>query len=199
MVGNQDQANHQYDISWFTKALAANNLPAVTFLKAPRYEDGHAGYSDPLDEQYFLATTINAIEKSKDRKSTAIVISYDDSDGWYDHVFGPVVNQSNSSKDAGLCGTTPARAQPGRCGYGPRLPLLVISPYAKVNFVDNTVTDQSSILKFIEDNWLGGGRISPESFDNWAGTLDNMFDFHTHGKALKMHKLILNPMTGRKM
>lgn len=40
-----------------------------------------------------------------------------------------------------------------RCGYGPRQPLLVISPYAKVNFVDHTITDQSSILRFVEDNW----------------------------------------------
>jgi phospholipase C len=64
----------------------------------------------------------------------------------------------------------------GRCGYGPRLPLLVISPWARRNFVDHTVTDQSSILRFIEDNWLGGQRIDG-SFDALAGTLNGMFDF----------------------
>ena len=61
---NADAANHQYDIHDFTDALAAGNLPAVSFLKAPGFQDGHAGYSDPLDEQTFVVNTINAIEKS---------------------------------------------------------------------------------------------------------------------------------------
>lgn len=64
-----------------------------------------------------------------------------------------------------------------RCGYGPRLPLMVISPYAKPNFVDHKVTDQSSILRFIEDNWKVG-RIGNQSFDAKAGSLENMFNFH---------------------
>ncbi len=58
----------------------------------------------------------------------------------------------------------------GRCGFGPRLPLLVISPYAKANYVDHTLTDQTSILKFIEDNW-NTGRIGDDSFDEKAGSL----------------------------
>jgi phospholipase C len=49
-------------------------------------------------------------------------------------------------------GTTPG-ASDDRRGYGPRLPLLLISPFTKTNFVDHQVTDQSSILRFIEDNW----------------------------------------------
>ena len=67
------------------QALSEGNMPAVSFLKAPAYQDGHAGYSDPLDEQSFLVDMINQIEKSKYWRSTAIVITYDDSDGWYDH------------------------------------------------------------------------------------------------------------------
>src|SRR5271155_1110277 len=85
MIGSTDQANHQYDLSSFDAALANGNLPAVSFLKAPAYEDGHAGYSDPLDEQRFLVDHINEIEQSPDWSSTAIIIAYDDSDGWYDH------------------------------------------------------------------------------------------------------------------
>ena len=54
MIGHTDQANHQYDLTDFDTALAAGNLPAVSFLKAAAYQDGHAGYSDPLDEQRFL-------------------------------------------------------------------------------------------------------------------------------------------------
>jgi hypothetical protein len=57
-----EPANHQYDSHDFFDALAAHNLPAVTFLKAPAYQDGHAGYSDPLDERYFLVQVINALQ-----------------------------------------------------------------------------------------------------------------------------------------
>jgi phospholipase C len=70
--------------------------------------------------------------------------------------------------------------------------LLVISPYAKKNFVDHTLTDQASILRFIEDNWKLG-RIGDHSFDAVAGSLNNMFDFH-HGP--RNEKLFLDPITG---
>jgi phospholipase C len=197
-IGHAGQANHQYDLSDFYNAVAHNDLPAVSFVKAAKYQDGHAGYSDPLDEQNFLTTLINSLESSGQWRSTAVVIAYDDSDGWYDHQMSPIINNSqDSSNDAltgpGLCGSrTPLAGYQDRCGYGPRLPLLVISPYSKVNFVDNTVTDQSSILRFVEDNWLGGERIGNGSFDALAGPLNNMFDF-AHKSA---HPLFLNPSGG---
>ena len=50
-IGHTDQANHQYDLSWFGKTLTDGNMPAVSFLKAAEYQDAHPGYSDPLDEQ----------------------------------------------------------------------------------------------------------------------------------------------------
>ncbi len=95
------------------------------------------------------------------------------------------------SGEAALSGVTVAHAQ-GRCGYGPRLPLLVISPYAKRNYVDHTVTDQSSILRFIEDNWLDGQRIAG-SFDALSGKLNGMFKFH---EPADDSPYILNPATG---
>jgi phospholipase C len=195
-VGHNGQANHQYDLSYFYQSLSDGNLPAVSFVKAAKYQDGHAGYSDPTDEQTFLVNTINAIEQSRFWKSTAIVITYDDSDGWYDQVMPPIVNPSTSAEDAltgtGQCGNgTPAGGFEDRCGYSQRLPLLVISPYARENSVDNALTDTTSILRFIEDNWslprIGGG-----SFDAHAGTIDGMFDF-THRIP---RPLILNPATG---
>ncbi|MFZ0220586.1 MAG: alkaline phosphatase family protein, partial [Candidatus Nitrosopolaris sp.] len=76
---------------------------------------------------------------------------------------------------------------------GPRLPLLIISPYAKTNFIDHSLTDQSSILRFIEDNW-SLGRIGDQSFDSKAGSLANMFDFHP--TATPVNKLFLVPSTG---
>jgi phospholipase C len=195
-IGNSGQANHQYDLSYFYQSLTDGNLPAVSFVKAARYQDGHAGYSDPIDEQTYLVNTINAIEQSRFWKSTAIVITYDDSDGWYDQVMSPIVNPSTSTEDAltgtGQCGNgTPAGGFEDRCGYGERLPLLVISPYARENSVDNALTDTTSVLRFIEDNWsvprIGGG-----SFDALAGTIDGMFNF----RHPINDRLILNPATG---
>ena len=64
MIGHPgDAANHQYDIHDFFDAISAGNFPAVSFLKAPGYQDGHAGYSDPLDEQTFIVNTINFLEQ----------------------------------------------------------------------------------------------------------------------------------------
>src|SRR5262249_50773160 len=72
-----DPANHQYDTDDFFAALAAGNLPSVTFLKAPAFQDGHAGYSNPIDEQAFVVKAVNAIQKSKFWEETAIVVLYD--------------------------------------------------------------------------------------------------------------------------
>ncbi len=182
-IGHTDQANHNYDMSDFDAALAADNLPAVSFLKAPAYQDGHAAYSDPIDEQHFLVKEINALQKSPEWSSTAVVIAYDDSDGWYDHQSAVITNGSNDpAKDAAIC--TAAATTVGvaggyqdRCGPGTRQPLLVISPYARTNYVDHTQTDQSSILSFIEANW-GTGQIGDYSADSRAGSLAGLFNFH---------------------
>jgi phospholipase C len=204
-IGNNGPANHQYDLHDFLDALAAGNMPAVSFLKAVAAHDGHAGYSDPLLEQSFLVDTINTITRSPFWKSTAIVVLYDDSDGWYDHQMSPIVNPSavlqasasNSDQlnGPGVCGHgTPLAGVEGRCGYGPRQPLLVISPYAKANFVDHSLTDQSSVLRFIEENW-GTGQIGGGSFDQLAGSLANMFAFDPP-PAFGERRLLLNPATG---
>ena len=190
---NKDPANHQYDMHDFFDAVNAGNFPAVSYLKAAGYQDGHAGYSNPIDEQNFIVSAVNAIKASPEWDSTAIIFAYDDSDGWYDHQAPPIVNSSAGTADAlngvGVCnsgynGTAPTtpllgndgKPAQGRCGYGTRMPLLVLSPLAKVNYVDHTLTDQSSILKFVEDNWLAGQRIQAGgSFDTIAGTIQNMF------------------------
>jgi phospholipase C len=198
MIGKTDQANHQYDLRDFWTAVKHDSMPAVSFLKASKYQDGHAGYSDPLDEQHFIVTAINKLQATKDWKNTAVVIAYDDSDGWYDHQTSPIVNQSqDATYDAlagpGQCGTsTPLGNIQARCGYGPRQPLLVVSPFAKRNSVDHSITDQTSILRFIEDNW-GTGRIGSSSFDVKAGTLSNLFHFG----GPKTPVLFLNPWNGQ--
>jgi phospholipase C len=205
--------NHNYDSSDFDQLVAAisahqlpaSALPAVSYLKAPGWADGHAAYSDPLDEQLWVTKEVNALMKSPDWASTAVIIAYDDSDGWYDHVDPGVINPSTTVADAvtgpGMCGSgTPLAGQQGRCGYGPRQPFLVISPWARSNFVDHTKTSQASVVKFIQDNW----RLPPisGSLAGITGSLDNMFVFgHDHGGGFgdrpDFAPFLLNPVTGQ--
>jgi phospholipase C len=205
-------ANHEYDVLDFNAALTAAtpSMPQVAFLKAPGIQDGHASSSDPLDEQTFIVNEINMIESSPFWANTAIIIAYDDSDGWYDHL-SAVVNGSTSSSDYAVCNNTisgskaPAPSLPGpnsngqpvlgRCGHGPRLPLLVISPWAKKNYIDSTPTDQSSIAHFIEDVFLGGARIGTGSWDASSGSLMNMFNFSSTTPP-NPNVVLLNPTTG---
>ncbi|MBR7833202.1 alkaline phosphatase family protein [Actinospica durhamensis] len=197
-VGHSGHANHQYDLSYYYQSIKDGNLPSVSFVKAAEYQDGHAGYSDPTDEQTGLVNEINAIETSPYWKDTAIVITYDDSDGWYDHQAPPNVNSSSDpAVDAldgtGQCGSsarTPLAGEQDRCGYGPRIPLLVISPYAKSNYVNHSVTDQTSVLSFIEQNWKTGTITGSLAAD--AGSLDSFFDFNKHNAD----RVVLDPKTG---
>ena len=106
-----------------------------------------------------------------------------------------VVHPSNTPDDVlngpGACGASAAGSSQGRCGYGPRLPLLVISPWAKSNFVDHTITDHSSMLRFIENNW-SLGQLGNDSYDAFAGSLLNLFDFqHPSPRPVR-----LDPSTG---
>jgi phospholipase C len=229
-----DTANHNYDTSDFDALVSAitngsmpgSALPAVSFIKAPGYQDGHAAYSDPADEQAFVVHTINELEQSPDWASTAVFVNYDDSDGWYDHVVSPVINQSHSVADnltntvvdvadngtSGICAPAPGdrpgppapgplAAEQGRCGFGPRLPMLVVSPWARSNYVDHNLSDQASIINFVEDNWHLPG--IPGSFDRVLDPLDHqegvkfdlggMFDF---GAPPNTTPYILDPTTG---
>ncbi|HTT31879.1 MAG TPA: alkaline phosphatase family protein [Solirubrobacteraceae bacterium] len=221
--------NHQYDTSDFDQLVSAigdgelspSALPAVSFLKAPGYEDGHAAYSDPADEQAFVTREIDSLMRTPDWHNTVVIVNWDDSDGWYDHVYSGVTNPSLSPADnltntntnpigpgqptSGQCGPKPQTQAPlageqGRCGFGPRLPMLVISPYARVNHVDNDLSDQASIINFIEYNWRLPG--IPGSADQVLSKVDRsegvpfdlagMFNF----RYPEADRLILSPVTG---
>ena len=175
-------------------------MPAVSYLKAERAEDGHAHNSSPLDEQRFLVQTINHLEQRPEWDSTMVAILWDDSDGWYDHALAPLTTQAQTGLDtltnSGQCGTTASQVpmgQQARCGLGPRLPLLVVSPFARENFVDHSTTDQSSVVRFIEDNW-NLGRIGSGSTDASAGSLASMLDLNGH----RADRLFLDPNTGER-
>ncbi len=201
-----DPANHQYGLNDFVAALKAGDFPAVSYIKMPAYQDGHAGYSDPLDEQDGVVKLINFLEQQPDWSSTAVVVAWDDSDGWYDHKFTSVTNPSSDAQadqldGSGVCGSgTPlpgpdSNGQPvnGRCGPGTRIPFIVISPWARINYVSHVQIDQASIVRFIEDNWLGGERLGGGSFDATAGSLMDLFDFSGKGNAPAVY---LDPVQG---
>jgi phospholipase C len=198
-IGQTDPANHQYAMTDFWNAVNSGNIPAVSFLKAPADQTGHPSTSSPLEEQSFLVDTINQLQTSPHWREMAILITYDDSDGWYDHVMPPIVNQSSdSANDAllgstGLCGTTPSGSASDRCGYGPRLPFIVISPFAKENYVSHSLADQTSITRFIENNW-NLGQLGNGSFDAFAGPVLDLFDFTHPADCDRL--LMLDPNTG---
>lgn len=207
-----DPANHAYDLHDFYAAVKAGHLPAVSYIKMPAYQDGHAGYSDPLDEQAGNVALINFLQKQPEWRETAIIITYDDSDGWYDHQYlapksasyDPTADQVNGP---GLCGLG-ATKQPapnglngkpvnGRCGPGTRIPFIVISPYAKTNHVSSTYISQASVVRFIEDNWLKGKRLGGGSFDATTGSIMGLFDFdRDHSHDFRTDALFLDPTAG---
>jgi phospholipase C len=121
-----------------------------------------------------------------------VIVTYDDSDGWYDHQYATPVHSSTDSQadqlnGPGVCGTgagttgVSGGTVNGRCGPGTRIPMIVISPWAKVNYVDHTLVDQTSVVRFIEDNWLNGARLGGGSFDADAGSIMGMFNFSGSG------------------
>jgi phospholipase C len=203
-----DPANHGYDLNDFYAAVKAGNYPSVSYVKMQSYQDAHPGNSDPLDEQEGVVSLINFLQQQPDWKNTAVIITYDDSDGWYDHAYAtPTSSSYDATADqlngAGICGMGVSnQPQPdglngtrvnGRCGPGTRVPFLVISPYAKQNYVSHDRISQASVVRFIEDNWLKGERLGGGSFDATAGSIEDMFDFHQGDRD---DKFLLDPTTG---
>ena len=207
--GSSTPVHHQYDYQDFIAALKAGNFPSVSYIKAPAFQDAHPGNSNPLDEQAFIAAAINFLQQQPDWKSTAVIIAYDDSDGWYDHQAPTVLTSSFDPKADQM--TAPGRcdgpnASQGigvngkpvnvRCGPGSRVPFLVVSPYAKVNYVGHGLITQASVIRFIEDNWLGGKRLGGGSNDARAGSIMGLFDFRS---APHLTPVFIDPVTGTRM
>jgi len=84
----------------------------------------------------------------------------------------------------------------GRCGPGTRTPFIVISPWAKANYVDHTQITQASVVKFIEDNWLGSKRLGQGSFDATAGDIRSMLNLTGSGNN---PTVFLDPSLGTKL
>jgi phospholipase C len=139
------------DLVEYFRDLTNNDFPAVSYIVAPNFEDNAP--RDVTVGEEFVASLVLALMKSKHWDDSAFIVTYRESGGWYDHVPPPRVD-----------------GQP----YGFRVPALIISPYSKVGFVDNTLYDASSILKFIEYNY---NVSSIGKRDAEANNLLNAFNF----------------------
>jgi phospholipase C len=134
----RDVPANMRDLGMLTSDLAAGTLPAVVFVKGIGFDSEHPGLRDELSEGVAWATSVvSAIEASSVANETLVLITYDEGGGYFDHVTPPPPN--------------PADNQP----YGTRVPLIAIGPFAKKNYVSHVVMEHSSIVKFIEYNWLG--------------------------------------------
>lgn len=153
-AGTAARTKHLKDEADFIQDIDNGTLPAVAFYKPIGDLNEHPGYADLLSGEQHIADLLARIEASPQWKNIAVIVTYDENGGFWDHVAPPV-------KD--------------RWGPGSRVPALVISPFAKRGFVDHTEYDTTSILKFIEKRF----KLKPlAERDANANDLSNAFDFN---------------------
>ena len=151
--GTAAKAEHLRDETEFLAAARAGTLPAVSFIKPQGPDNEHPGYTDVITGERHVEELIEAVRNGPDWKNTAIIITYDEHGGFWDHVAPPVVD---------------------RWGPGSRVPTLIISPFARRGYVDHHIFDTTSILALIEHRW----RLAPlSSRDAAAEDLTTAFDF----------------------
>lgn len=158
--GTAAKAEHLRDETEFVEAARSGKLPAVSFVKPLGPDNEHPGYADLITGEQHTLELINAVRNGPDWPTTAIIITYDEHGGFWDHVAPPVVD---------------------RWGPGSRVPTIVISPFAKRHFVDHTRYDTTSILALIEHRW---GLEPLTARDAGVNDLTNAFELgadHGHG------------------
>lgn len=137
----------------FQKDVSNGALPAVSWVSPSDPNSDHAGFGTKDTGPAWVASVVNAIGNSKYWNSTAIVVVWEDWGGWYDHVPPPQLDYA---------------------GLGIRVPMIVVSPYAKTGYVAHTQYEFGSIVRFVEDTW-SLGRLG--TTDTRATGIDDAFDF----------------------
>ena len=145
--------NNVVDTSTFVPDVQSGNMPQVTWLLPPTPESDHPGYGALCDGENWTVRMVNTIMQSPEWKHTAIFLTWDDFGGFYDHAPPPHIDVY---------------------GDGPRVPLVVISPYAKRGTVFHGTSDFTSVLRFMEELY---GLPSLTERDANANDLINAFDF----------------------
>jgi phospholipase C len=173
---DQAQASHLVDISEFAKDAAAGTLPAVAFID-PNFssmpllqENDEHPPADMQVGQKFVYDQVQALMQSPQWKSSVLFITYDEHGGLYDHVAPPAACAPDD---------TPPRESPELGGFdrlGFRVPLIVVSPYAKRHFVSHVVHSHASILRFIEAKF---GIPAITGRDANSDAMFDLFDFES--------------------
>jgi phospholipase C len=154
----------------FVKDARAGRLPSVSWLVMNVKDSEHPPASMCVGQSWTVKQ-INAVMQGKDWPSTLLVLTWDDFGGFYDHVPPPKLNYIS---------------------YGPRVPTVIISPYARPHYVDHSTLDFTSVLKFIEDDF----RLKPlTALDRRAGSLTSSLDFHQKPLAPYIQKATSCPKT----
>ena len=151
--GTAARAEHLLDGGDFLRAARGGTLPAVAFYKPIGRHNEHPGYADVLSGEQHALEIVRAVMASPQWDSTAIVITYDEHGGFWDHVAPPVID---------------------RWGPGTRIPTMVIAPFARRGYVDHATYDGASILALIEKRW---GLAPLTSRDSTSAPLLGAFDF----------------------
>ncbi len=146
----------------FFKDVSSNKLAAVSWVSPSDQNSDHAGFGKKDTGPAWVAKVVNAIGKSKYWKSTAIVVVWEDWGGWYDHVPPPQLDYA---------------------GLGMRVPMIVVSPYAKTGYVSHTQYEFGSIIRFVEDNW-SLGRLN--TTDTRANSMADVFNFSQSPRKFKL-------------
>lgn len=173
----QKHPGHLAPISQYYSDAAAGTLPAVSFVDPifigpPNTESDEHPPANIQVGQAFTHNVINSLEQSRNWKTSALFLTYDEHGGFYDHVPPPPAVPPDA---------IPPMLQPGDVPgafdrYGIRVPIVVVSPYSKPHFVSHVVHDHTSILKFIETRY---GLPSLTARDAAADPMLEMFDFAT--------------------
>jgi phospholipase C len=151
--GTHAKLEHLKDETDFEQSLTNGTLPSVSFIKPLGPDNEHPGYANIARGEQHAVKLINEVMQSPYWQDTAIIITYDEHGGSWDHVAPPVVD---------------------RWGPGERVPTIVISPFAKRGYVDHTQYDTTSILKFIEWRW---NLLPLSTRDAAANNMVNSFQF----------------------
>ena len=152
-VGTPGAKAHLKDETDFIEGITKGELPPVVFFKPSGEDNEHPGYSSILAGEYHTALLIDLIKRSPLWKDSAIVVTYDENGGLWDHVAPPAID---------------------KWGPGTRVPALLISPFAKKGFIDHTVMDTTAIDKLIETRW---GLKPLGSRDAASGDMTEAFQF----------------------
>jgi phospholipase C len=170
-------AQHVFPMSQYYSDAASGKLPNVSFvdprfLDTPRVESDEHPPSNVQVGQRFVANVINGLMASPNWSTSALFLTYDEHGGFYDHVAPPPAPVPDNIPPNLQAGDTPGAFD----RYGFRVPIAVVSPFAKPHYVSHVVDDHTSILRFIE---LRFGLPALTNRDVNADPMLDMFDFST--------------------